>query len=80
MRTNKYLTIFVPRDNVNRARLLGKWQRCGGVMLIGYTAFRNLSIGKTVKDKIVRDNLCTSLQVIFIAVLLHSYLEFFQYP
>ncbi|XP_024393599.1 protein CHROMATIN REMODELING 20 isoform X2 [Physcomitrium patens] len=57
-----YMLEDVARDNVNRARLLGKWQRCGGVMLIGYTAFRNLSIGKTVKDKIVRDNLCTSLQ------------------
>lgn len=33
-------------------------------MLIGYTAFRNLSVGKTVKEKSVREELCDSLQVI----------------
>lgn len=32
-------------------------------MLIGYSAFRNLSNGKHVKDKVTRDSLCESLQV-----------------
>ncbi len=51
------------RDNMKRAMLLSRWQKYGGVMLIGYTAFRNLSMGKTVRDKLVREDLCTSLQV-----------------
>lgn len=33
-------------------------------MLIGYTAFRNLSMGKTIKEKSIRDDLCLCLQVI----------------
>ncbi|CAM6062693.1 unnamed protein product [Sphagnum tenellum] len=57
-----YMLEDVSRDNMKRAMLLSRWQKYGGVMLIGYTAFRNLSMGKTVRDKLVREDLCTSLQ------------------
>lgn len=63
---SKHMTVFSGRDNVNRSKLLGKWKRNGGVMLIGYTAFRNLSTGRTVKDRTVRENLCLTLQVNFL--------------
>ncbi|KAG6555509.1 hypothetical protein Mapa_002744 [Marchantia paleacea] len=50
------------RENSRRAQLLISWHKGGGVMLIGYSAFRNLSNGKHVKDKVTRDSLCESLQ------------------
>lgn len=63
-RDNKQLTILFGRDNVKRSKLLAKWKSRGGVMLIGYTAFRNCAIGKTVKEKAVRESFCATLQVI----------------
>ncbi|GER51313.1 DNA repair and recombination protein RAD54 [Striga asiatica] len=49
----KALRIFmledVPREK--RVALLMKWRIKGGVFLIGYSAFRNLSLGKYVKDR-----------------------------
>ncbi|KAJ0967213.1 hypothetical protein J5N97_024130 [Dioscorea zingiberensis] len=34
-----------------RAHFLEKWRAKGGVLLIGYAAFRNLSLGRHVKDR-----------------------------
>ncbi|KAK8487918.1 hypothetical protein V6N11_014375 [Hibiscus sabdariffa] len=50
----------VPRER--RAELLAKWIRKGGVFLIGYTAFRNLSLGKHVKDRNMARDICYALQ------------------
>lgn len=52
----------VSRENTERARLLTKWRKNGGVLLIGYAAFRNLSLGKYVKEKAVADDICEALQ------------------
>ncbi|KAK7278207.1 hypothetical protein RJT34_23232 [Clitoria ternatea] len=60
----KALKVFmledVPRDR--RAELLAKWRAKGGVFLIGYTAFRNLSFGKHVKDRQMAREICHALQ------------------
>lgn len=45
-----------------RAFLLEKWRAKGGVLLMGYAAFRNLSFGRHVKDKNVASEICYSLQ------------------
>ncbi|KAI3470412.1 hypothetical protein Pfo_027075 [Paulownia fortunei] len=61
----KPLRIFmledVPREK--RVELLMKWRAKGGVFLIGYTAFRNLSLGKYVKDLDVAKEISHALQV-----------------
>ncbi|KAL3686280.1 hypothetical protein R1sor_008854 [Riccia sorocarpa] len=36
------------RENTRRAQLLSRWRNGGGVMLIGYSVFQNLCIGKHV--------------------------------
>lgn len=46
-----------------RAELLAKWRAKGGVFLIGYAAFRNLSLGKNVKDRNMAREICNALQV-----------------
>lgn len=46
-----------------RSELLAKWRFKGGVFLIGYTAFRNLSLGKHVKDRHMARDICHALQV-----------------
>ncbi|CAK9179195.1 unnamed protein product, partial [Ilex paraguariensis] len=45
-----------------RAELLAKWRSKGGVFLIGYTAFRNLSLGKYMKDRHMARDICHALQ------------------
>ncbi|CAA6655410.1 unnamed protein product [Spirodela intermedia] len=45
-----------------RVDLLARWRTKGGVLLIGYSAFRNLSLGKHVKDKNTAMEMCHSLQ------------------
>lgn len=50
----------VPRER--RAELLAKWRAKGGVFLIGYSAFRNLSLGKHVKDRHMAKEICHALQ------------------
>ncbi|RVW30963.1 Protein chromatin remodeling 20 [Vitis vinifera] len=45
-----------------RAELLAKWRAKGGVFLIGYSAFRNLSLGKNVKDRHMAREICYALQ------------------
>ena len=43
--------------------LLAKWRAKGGVFLIGYSAFRNLSLGKNVKERNMAREMCSALQV-----------------
>lgn len=54
--------ITVARDR--RTELLAKWRAKGGVFLIGYTAFRNLSLGKHVKDLHMAREIRSAFQVI----------------
>ncbi|KAK4487524.1 hypothetical protein RD792_005829 [Penstemon davidsonii] len=60
----KPLRIFmledVPREK--RLELLMKWRTKGGVFLIGYSAFRNLSLGKYVKDRDIAKEISHALQ------------------
>uniref|UniRef100_A0A1D1Z2M2 ATP-dependent helicase ATRX n=2 Tax=Anthurium amnicola TaxID=1678845 RepID=A0A1D1Z2M2_9ARAE len=60
----KTLRVFmledVPREK--RVDLLSKWKAKGGVLLIGYATFRNLSLGKHVKDRNIAVELSHSLQ------------------
>ncbi|KAI3459053.1 hypothetical protein Pfo_015716 [Paulownia fortunei] len=60
----KPLRIFmledVPREK--RIELLLKWRTKGGVFLIGYSAFRNLSLGKYVKDRDMAREISHALQ------------------
>ncbi|KAM1251149.1 hypothetical protein ACFX2I_033548 [Malus domestica] len=60
----KPLRIFMLEDvsRDRRAELLAKWRRKGGVFLIGYSAFRNLSFGKNVKDRQIATEICHALQ------------------
>lgn len=50
---------------LKRPDLLTKWRVKGGVLLIGYSSFRNLSLGKHVKDKNVANEIAYALQVTF---------------
>lgn len=47
-----------------RVELLAKWRRKGGVFLISYSSFRNLSLGKYVKDNKMAQDIIRALQVI----------------
>uniref|UniRef100_A0A5B7C3W7 ATP-dependent helicase ATRX n=1 Tax=Davidia involucrata TaxID=16924 RepID=A0A5B7C3W7_DAVIN len=60
----KPLRIFMLDDvsRERRAELLAKWRAKGGIFLIGYTAFRNLSLGKHVKDRQMAKEICYALQ------------------
>ncbi|KAM3290099.1 protein CHROMATIN REMODELING 20 [Capsicum chacoense] len=49
-----------PRER--RVELLQKWRSKGGVFLISYNAFRNLSLGKHIKDRYVAKEICQILQ------------------
>ncbi|KAL7614893.1 hypothetical protein Lser_V15G05260 [Lactuca serriola] len=55
-----YMLEDVPRDR--RLELLMKWRSKGGVFLIGYTNFRNLSLGKHIKDRHMAKEFCRTLQ------------------
>ncbi|PSR98829.1 Protein CHROMATIN REMODELING like [Actinidia chinensis var. chinensis] len=60
----KPLRVFMLED-VSRERrvdLFAKWRAKGGIFLIGYTAFRNLSFGKHVKDRHIAREICCALQ------------------
>ncbi|OEL21409.1 Protein CHROMATIN REMODELING 20 [Dichanthelium oligosanthes] len=60
----KPLRIFMLEDvaRVKRPDLLTKWRVKGGVLLIGYSSFRSLSLGKHVKDKNAADEITYALQ------------------
>ncbi|KAL0340798.1 UNVERIFIED_CONTAM: protein CHROMATIN REMODELING 20 [Sesamum radiatum] len=55
------LSFVLLRDK--RVELLSKWRTKGGVFLIGYAAFRNLSLGKYVKDQNMAKEISHALQV-----------------
>ncbi|EHA8587106.1 protein CHROMATIN REMODELING 20 [Cocos nucifera] len=59
----KPLRVYMLEDvtRVKRAYLLSKWRIKGGVLLIGYAAFRNLSLGKHVKDRHTAGEICNAL-------------------
>lgn len=59
------LAAFITFSRERRAELLAKWRAKGGVFIIGYTAFRNLSFGKHVKDRQMAREICHALQVLF---------------
>ncbi|KAJ4968959.1 hypothetical protein NE237_015660 [Protea cynaroides] len=58
------LRVFMLEDvsRERRSEWLAKWRAKGGVFLIGYSAFRNLSLGKNVKDRHAAREICYSLQ------------------
>lgn len=58
------LRVFMLEDvtREKRAKLLMKWKRKGGVFLIGYTSFRNLSLGKHIKDRDMARDILHALQ------------------
>ncbi|XP_054817178.1 protein CHROMATIN REMODELING 20 isoform X2 [Prosopis cineraria] len=60
----KPLRVFMLEDvsRDRRAEILAKWRKKGGIFLIGYTAFRNLSFGKHVKDRHTAREICHALQ------------------
>ncbi|EXB93143.1 Transcriptional regulator ATRX-like protein [Morus notabilis] len=60
----KPLRVFMLEDvsRERRGELLAKWRAKGGVFLIGYAAFRNLSFGKNVKDRNMAREICYALQ------------------
>jgi len=60
----KPLHVFMLEDvaRVKRPDLLTKWRVKGGVLLIGYSSFRNLSLGKHVKDKNIANEITYALQ------------------
>lgn len=60
----KPLRVFMLEDvtREKRAKLLMKWKRKGGVFLIGYTSFRNLSLGKHIKDRDMARDILHALQ------------------
>ncbi|XP_073293356.1 protein CHROMATIN REMODELING 20 isoform X2 [Primulina huaijiensis] len=60
----KPLRIFMLEDVLREKRieLLTKWRSKGGVFLIGYAAFRNLSLGKYVKDRELAKEISQALQ------------------
>ncbi|KAL1542519.1 DNA helicase [Salvia divinorum] len=61
----KPLRIFMLKDarKEKRLELLTKWRTEGGVFLIGYSAFRNLSAGKYAKDPNVAKEISQALLV-----------------
>ncbi|PIA40011.1 hypothetical protein AQUCO_02500020v1 [Aquilegia coerulea] len=60
----KSLRIYMLEDVSRERRLdvLKKWRVKGGVFLIGYTAFRNLSLGKHIKDRQLAQDICIALK------------------
>lgn len=39
------------KDLIERLRVLQRWQRDGGVMIMGYDMYRILSIGQKINDE-----------------------------
>ncbi|CAN0903300.1 Protein CHROMATIN REMODELING 20 [Linum grandiflorum] len=60
----KPIRVFMLEDvsRERRGELLAKWRAKGGVFLIGYTAFRNLSFGRHVKDRNTAREISCALQ------------------
>ncbi|CAL9164856.1 protein CHROMATIN REMODELING 20-like isoform X1 [Musa acuminata AAA Group] len=62
----KSLRVFMLEDvaRERRADLLSKWRVKGGIFLIGYAAFRNLSLGRHVKDRSTASEICHALHYV----------------
>ncbi|TVU30471.1 hypothetical protein EJB05_22097, partial [Eragrostis curvula] len=62
----KPLRVYMLEDvtRMNRPYLLTKWRTKGGVLLIGYSTFRNLSLGKHVKDRNAANEISYALQMV----------------
>ncbi|CAI5470907.1 unnamed protein product [Closterium sp. Yama58-4] len=58
-----YLLDDAGRTNAERARQLRRWKEGGGVMLIGYQAFRMLCLGTHVQKETLRHTFRSCLQV-----------------
>ncbi|EEC67097.1 hypothetical protein OsI_33891 [Oryza sativa Indica Group] len=58
-----YMLEDVPRCRANIQYLLKKWRIKGGVLLIGYSSFRNLSLGRSARDKTVANEITNALQM-----------------
>lgn len=60
----KTLHVFMLEDvaRVKRLQLLNKWRAKGGVLLIGYSSFRNLSLGRHAREKYTADEISNALQ------------------
>ncbi|KAI6692762.1 hypothetical protein NL676_020472 [Syzygium grande] len=60
----KPLRVYMLEDisRERRPELLAKWRAKGGVFLISYTAFRNLSFGRNVKDRNAARDITCALQ------------------
>ncbi|MCO5556933.1 hypothetical protein L7F22_010488 [Adiantum nelumboides] len=61
---NIHVYVLDETSRHTRRKLLCEWQRFGGVMMIGYSTFRTLSLGKYVKDALEKEDICKALQVI----------------
>uniref|UniRef100_A0A0D9XKB5 Transcriptional regulator ATRX n=1 Tax=Leersia perrieri TaxID=77586 RepID=A0A0D9XKB5_9ORYZ len=55
-----YMLADVPRAKI--LDLLVKWQAKGGVLLIGYSSFRNLFLGRSARDKAASNEITNALQ------------------
>ncbi|KAL5224296.1 hypothetical protein ABZP36_010935 [Zizania latifolia] len=60
----KPLRVYMLEDvsRVNIPYLLTKWRVKGGVLLIGYSSFRSLSLGRNARDKSAANEITYSLQ------------------
>lgn len=57
------LIILLTVVREKRAHYLVKWRAKGGVLLIGYAAFRNMSLGRHVKDRNIATQIFQALHV-----------------
>ncbi|KAF0929785.1 hypothetical protein E2562_025924 [Oryza meyeriana var. granulata] len=55
-----YMLEDVPRAKI--PHLLTKWRAKGGVLLISYSSFRNLSLGRNARDKTAANEITNALQ------------------
>ncbi|CAM0956915.1 unnamed protein product [Alopecurus aequalis] len=60
----KPLRVYMLEDvtRVKRLYLLNKWRAKGGVLLIGYSSFRSLSLGRHAREKDTADEISNALQ------------------
>jgi transcriptional regulator ATRX len=49
------------KDNYGRAAALEDWMESGGIMIIGYDMYRNLSTHKNIRKKKLKDTMTKTL-------------------
>ena len=49
------------KDNFGRADALADWMDSGGVMIIGYDMYRNLSTNKNIRKKKLKETMIRTL-------------------